>query len=200
MKKKGSVKRRHKPKPRKSAQATTIGSRPRIVKDTSIVDGFTVIASRTPIRIVDHRNDTHILKASESLSFRPIPVGAGELRHTEIPGFRQAPPSSVLWLDISGDRDKAVTLTLDAGGLLRNAARWGRPVILACASSDKASSRWTIVGSRQQFAIRAGAHLLVVGIGHGIPVDPASVFSSLLQAAVVRRPKSSKHGGRSDAE
>lgn len=194
------MKNRRKSESRKTKRASIAKSRRIIAATTSITDGLTVIAIRTSIRIIDHRQDKHTLKAGESLSFRPVPVAAGELAHTEIPGFRQAPPSSVLWLDISGDRDKNVSIMLDAGGLLRNAARWGRPAILAYTSSGRVPSRWTVVGGSQKFALEAGAHLLIIGVGHGVSVDPASVFSSLLQAAAVHRRKASKRGDRANAE
>lgn len=184
----------HKPEPPTERRIKTLAL------DSPEIDGLAVIGGKVPLHVVDDGRRVHKVIPGGTLSFCSTSITGGQVGHAEVPGFRQAPPSSVLWLDISGERDESATVVIDAGGILRNAARLGRPTILVCLTSAKAPGKWSVVNARQQFALRSGSHLLVIGVGHGVSVDPARIFSSLLQTAAIHRQKATKRRGRSDAK
>lgn len=163
------------------------------------VDGLSITAGRTPIRIIDHAGVKQVLAPGDTAGFRPTPISGVEQGQTEIPGFRAPPPSSILWLEIARahgakakdvkakKNDTGTTVILDVSGLRRNAARWGRPTILIGGTSEEERGRWVMLVDRAEYSLKGQARLLVVGMGHGIAVDPASIFSSLARSSAFRR-------------
>jgi hypothetical protein len=186
------------PEPIAALGEAEIDPLPALETKTDPHDGLRIVATQMSIRIVDYLQCTRTLAVGESLSFHPTTIMRGKSAHkseqTEILGFRLAPPSSVLWLDITAETTDGAALTIDTSGILRNAARWGYPTILACASSGAEAGQWTTVRLSQAFTLEAGAHLILIGVGHGIPVDFSKIFPTLAQVTASREPASTRDG------
>jgi len=162
-------------------------------------EGLTITAEKTPLEVLDDERRVHIVKARTSVTFRPARIPDSDVSKT-VPGFLQAPPVSVLWLDVAGQTEKEAPVTIDTSGIARNLARFGHPTVLARQTSKENPGQWeAIVTTRKRFVLTTDSHLLLLAIGHGVVVDPRDVFSSLLHTASPFR-RLTGTGGQSSAK
>jgi hypothetical protein len=179
-------------KPKVAAAKAASRTRP-----ASPAGGLAVTAGKLAARVVAHDGTEQVVRAGATHSFEPVLVHSEAAMTPDIPGFRLAPPASVLWLDISLDGDRRGTITLDPTALLRDGARWGRPVILAHAA-QRGAKAWTTVATPTDFELEDGARVRVVGVGHGVAVDAPGVFTSLLRKAASARDVARARAKRSE--
>jgi hypothetical protein len=169
---------------KKSSAVAKPAARP--VPAAPAVEGLAVTTDKAAAHVVTHDGSSVNIAPGKTRSFQPVQVNFEGTATPEVPGFRQAPPSSVIWLSVALDNKAKGTITLDPTAIIRDGARWGRPVILAY-ESNSAAVAWTTVSFRRTFSLSGAARLHVIGVGHGVAVDAPGVFASLLQKAATAR-------------
>lgn len=138
-----------------------------------------------------------MLAPGDRYHVRPSVVEAASAkRPTPVPGLAQPAPSSLLWAEVRPGNGEDATVRIDSTGLALNAARWGRPVLLACHVVARSVARakvkeskagaprgcWRAVPSDWRIELNAGDCLLLVATGHGVRVNPEEVFPLLFAA------------------